>query len=71
MTGSIAIISNFITSIDNVTYKWPRVGGATMSRAQDGHIINSNFALSGPNPEKNPKGWLLFLESVSKFWRWK
>ena len=52
---------------DQETFKWPRAWGATMSRAQDGHIINSNFALSGPNPGKIPKGWLLFLESVSKF----
>ena len=27
---------------DNVTSKWPRAGGATMSRAQTGHIIISN-----------------------------
>ena len=27
---------------DNVTSKWPRAGGATMSRAQNGHIIISN-----------------------------
>ena len=27
---------------DNVTSKWPRAGGATMSRAQTGHIFISN-----------------------------
>ena len=30
---------------DNITSKWPRAGGATMSRAQTGYIIILRFLL--------------------------
>ena len=37
--------ARIIKKNDNITSKWPRAGGATMSRAQTGYIIILRFLL--------------------------
>ena len=52
---------------DNVTYKWPRAGGATMSRAQNGHIRNSNTRYNDNKIEPKNAQKKLKKISIEKF----